>query len=144
MAAPPDCAPAAGAPAPDGEAEPVLGVATKIIDILAWVLAAPTIAAGLILCPYLLHLVGKFRTLFRELQVPLPAVTRFILTEGWWYFTALPYGVVMVMIVVLVKSRSGATKLMAAVGAQTIVALILASAYTGVFTPIIELQKQLK
>ncbi len=111
----------------DSIAEPFLRprlgneILTTCAEVMAWVLAVPTLVVGL-LCPFLYVYVGKFKKLFDNLHADLPASTRFILAEGWWFYTVIPYAVALCLLAMLITSRNAGAKLAFAVMSSLIVA----------------------
>ncbi len=77
------------------------------------------------------------------LKGQLPWVTNFVLSQGWWFFTIFPLVVLIGLLLVLVKSQSGVLKIIVAYLASQAIFFILGIGVSGIYLPILELQKNL-
>jgi hypothetical protein len=115
-------------------------------DVIAWVLAVPTVVLGLYGCPFTGAQVPKFMTMFDALHAKLPTMTILVLSAAryqWFFYILLPYAIVGVMLAVLVRAERGAVKVITAAVAGFIVLQIVLTTIVAIVWPIMELQKQL-
>jgi hypothetical protein len=111
-------------------------------DVLAWIVAIPSILLGLGLCPFLVRVVSAYKQIFIDLQMPLPALSIFLFRNGWWLLTILPIAAVLGMLTLQLTSRDGAVRVSSAVAALLIVVGILVLVWLGITYPLSEFMRQ--
>jgi type II secretory pathway component PulF len=132
-------------PAP-ARADAFLDRPATMADVIAWIVAVPTVGLGAWVVPMAGNVIPKFKTAFDALHARLPPVTVVVLAAsqyGWIFFNLLPCAVVAAMVVMLVRAKTGGEKIGVVAAAALFIALLLGTLVVAIAWPWIELQKQL-
>ncbi|MEK7414396.1 MAG: hypothetical protein AAB263_13870 [Planctomycetota bacterium] len=111
-------------------------------DVIAWAIVAPFV----MLLPYWFQFIGTlagFKTMFMSLGTELPGLTRLLLSIGDPWVTMVPIVMVLAMVAVALWVQRTQFKVYALIVMGLSVVLYVQLVVRAIYTPIIELQKQL-
>ena len=115
----------------------------KMSDVIAWTMAAPAIVIGLVFCPYLIYTYPKFEKMFTALGAKLPDITVFMISNNHWFLSVVPNSISILLIFLLAKHVNQPICILWSFIAIVLNWFIWGLVLSGLFLPILELQKQL-